>query len=383
MGKGFATRAAMRFPRHLLLLALLAPAALPTAAGAQTLTVTGTTAFGSADCAAGSTASVQLQSATVSSVSTPTIALFASTAACPGLGSTDSTVTVPKDALVLVSQRSVTTADASGTTVAVKVKDLAGGDCSSSLQTTWNLCLYEFWQTQTFIGAAATNVNRGATAILKYDSKAPGVPRLDSVSSGDGNLRVSGTAPGDDDFDHFEVLIRAVETSLADFPDGGADTTASSSSSSTGTTGSSSSSSSSSGTTGSGSSSGSTGTSSSSSSSTGTTGYDASPCIEGAVITTLASGELGGRAPDDASEKLTNGRLYEVQLRALDAAGNRSGCSNPLQGTPEEVDDFWRSYRRANGQTAGCSQPGPALPLLATLATAFALSRGLRRKEHR
>jgi len=74
---------------------------------------------------------------------------------------------------------------------------------------------------------------------------------------------------------------------------------------------------------------------------------------------------------------LTNGRAYDVLVIAYSKGGNPSAQSNTLTGTPLEVDDFWRLYRKAGGQeSGGCGGGGGgilALLLVLTLAV-----RGLR-----
>jgi|GEM_PF-3376526 len=51
---------------------------------------------------------------------------------------------------------------------------------------------------------------------------------------------------------------------------------------------------------------------------------------------------------------LTNGVLYEIRARTIDAAGNYSfDWSEPVYGTPQQVDDFWEAYKRNGGDEKG------------------------------
>jgi hypothetical protein len=65
-------------------------------------------------------------------------------------------------------------------------------------------------------------------------------------------------------------------------------------------------------------------------------------------------------------EGLVNDVTYTVQVVALSIAGNPSPPSPSTTGTPRAVDDFWDTYRNANGdEEGGCGLPGAgALALL-------------------
>lgn len=53
-------------------------------------------------------------------------------------------------------------------------------------------------------------------------------------------------------------------------------------------------------------------------------------------------------------EGLQNGVIYEIRAKALDLAGNYSReWSEPVTGTPRQVDDFWRAYKKAGGKEDG------------------------------
>ncbi len=61
---------------------------------------------------------------------------------------------------------------------------------------------------------------------------------------------------------------------------------------------------------------------------------------------------------------LANGQPYELRAFAVDAAGNSSGFSDTVTGTPLHAVGFWEAYRRAGGEAQGCST-AMGLPLVA------------------
>lgn len=77
---------------------------------------------------------------------------------------------------------------------------------------------------------------------------------------------------------------------------------------------------------------------------------------------------------------LTNGVTYAVRALGIDAAGNVSGPSEVLTGTPVPTEGFWGAYRRLNGaDQGGCSVAGG----LAGPAVAAALGVFLTRRRRR
>ena len=59
---------------------------------------------------------------------------------------------------------------------------------------------------------------------------------------------------------------------------------------------------------------------------------------------------------DDTSysvEGLVNDTVYSVQIRIRDAAGNTGDWSNVVTGSPQEVDDLWKYYKKNGGQESG------------------------------
>lgn len=363
-------------------------------AGAQVLQVSsGGTSFGPADCDDGTwgtsghtdaavNLTYQYQTRSTEIAGSQKIQLFATRSSCPAVASNTSSVTEPSDAISIVAAN--TPATSGSQNASIKVSQLASpaGGCATPQTTTWNVCFYEFYQPQPYvIGQSTDYQSASATVQLTYDSQPPGAPRLDAVTPGDQHLRVSFTAPGDDDVASYQVLVLPSGTAPQSLPV--AHLATSSSSGSTGTAGSSGSSGST-GTTGTGSSSGSsgsTGTSSSSSSSSGsgsssgTTGYAATACINGPVLATLGSGNTDGLVPGDGST-LVNGTSYDVQVRAVDKSGNVGACSNVVTGTPQQIDDFWRLYKKDGGsESGGCAQAGSGLALLGLLGAAVLLGR--------
>ena len=63
---------------------------------------------------------------------------------------------------------------------------------------------------------------------------------------------------------------------------------------------------------------------------------------------------------------------YTVRVVAFSSAGNESGPSNVLTGTPKDFVDFWRAYQDAGGQEqGGCGGGAGALSSLALLPLAL------------
>jgi hypothetical protein len=82
------------------------------------------------------------------------------------------------------------------------------------------------------------------------------------------------------------------------------------------------------------------------------------------------SGRIGG---------LKNDVLYDVTVTAFSPGGNASAVSDPIQGTPVQVDDFWRIYRNAGGRESGGCAAGAA-GMLALLGVPMALRAWRRRR---
>jgi hypothetical protein len=64
---------------------------------------------------------------------------------------------------------------------------------------------------------------------------------------------------------------------------------------------------------------------------------------------------------------LANGTTYDVRAYAVDQAGNQSGYSDIVSGTPLHSSGFWEAYRRAGGQDQGCAAVSAPPLLLAAL----------------
>jgi hypothetical protein len=71
-------------------------------------------------------------------------------------------------------------------------------------------------------------------------------------------------------------------------------------------------------------------------------------------------------------EGLTIGTTYAVTVVAISTGGNESDPSAAVNGTPVQVDDFWRLYKSAGGREQGGCSTGAA-GLLALVGAAFAL----------
>lgn len=76
---------------------------------------------------------------------------------------------------------------------------------------------------------------------------------------------------------------------------------------------------------------------------------------------------------------LTNGVEYTVQVSSLTVGGTESAKSDPIKGTPHEVEDFWRQYQQDGGQEkGGCATGAAGLTALIALTPLL-----LRRKRRR
>jgi hypothetical protein len=106
----------------------------------------------------------------------------------------------------------------------------------------------------------------------------------------------------------------------------------------------------------------------------GTAGTPATGSIANECGTVTGAGTTQARVGG-----LQNGTTYDVQVTALTIGGNESGRSNTIQGTPVQVDDFWRGYRGAGGREQGGCGTGAA-GLVALLAAAPLALRRFRRK---
>lgn len=91
---------------------------------------------------------------------------------------------------------------------------------------------------------------------------------------------------------------------------------------------------------------------------------DGSQTKESGIISDTTSFRLGS---------LQNGKDYSVTVVAYSAGLNPSAASAALTGTPVEVNDFWRLYRKdGGGEQGGCGTPGAgALSILALAALAL------------
>ncbi len=70
-------------------------------------------------------------------------------------------------------------------------------------------------------------------------------------------------------------------------------------------------------------------------------------------------------------DELLNGTTYDIQLRAIDGAGNESADSELASGTPIRTIGFWGVYRDSGGtDTGGCSAAPHLFSLLAIAALA-------------
>jgi hypothetical protein len=293
---------------------------------AQTVTLSDSSPLGAARCASGDHVQVNFAAQAELSASTPEIQLFATQSDCPSPESTATRASPPPDAIRLVDLRSMTSADETGNSVDLGAHDLALGDCSVQVERTWNVCFYEFWLAPATTTSSATETHTSSQAQIVYDAVPPGPPVLTTVNTGDQHLSVGFDAPGDNDVADYRVRLSLKDTDLDEQVAASARDAGS-----------------------------------------GTTAYD---CYDKAQEGDVGSSK-SARVPASSETPLTDGLTYVVQVRAVDTAGNVGPCSNPVDGTPQTIDDFWRSYRQSNGGESGCSSATSDVgifPLLCLLA---------------
>jgi MYXO-CTERM domain-containing protein len=79
---------------------------------------------------------------------------------------------------------------------------------------------------------------------------------------------------------------------------------------------------------------------------------------------------------------LTNGLNYVVVVSSIDGSGNVGPVSTTTCLQPEPTDDYWKTYKKNNGTTSGCTlDGGTGAPVFAMgiAAAAAALARRRRR----
>jgi hypothetical protein len=89
------------------------------------------------------------------------------------------------------------------------LSDISGLDCSagSASQQDYYFCIKWNWTFTPVIGNDVDYSLRGGTKI-RFDTKKPAAPTLESVQSGEGNLKLAWEPPGDDDLQGFKVYCR-------------------------------------------------------------------------------------------------------------------------------------------------------------------------------
>jgi hypothetical protein len=125
---------------------------------------------------------------------------------------------------------------------------------------------------------------------------------------------------------------------------------------------------------------------------TAASGSDEDACEVGELVEgerppdELECGSATGVATDDGSAvSLENGTRYAVAVAAIDDVGNVGPLSDVTCATPQPVDDFYETYRRAGGGAGGgyCAfglAPLGSVPLFAAAVALAALARLARRK---
>ena len=96
--------------------------------------------------------------------------------------------------------------------------------------------------------------------------------------------------------------------------------------------------------------------------------YCAPPGTDVNTVTSTCGTVSGAGSTQARASGLTNGVTYDVQVTSVSQGGNESTRSNTAQGTPQPVNDFWRTYRNAGGREGGgCATGAAGLAALAAL----------------
>lgn len=269
------------------------------------------------------------------------------------------------DAIILLSERIVSTASDCKGTLSIDPSDIVGDDCPCNATKSLQLCAATKYQAYNYETLLTEWVEDETVSLsIAYDSKPPTPPSLTKVEPGDTSLYLSFSGPSD-----ITEWVACVET-LAPVSEGEGE------------------------------------------------GSEAALALDDlAAIARRAAGEVPtrsgeedgaaegeldgagescevGLSPFEGCEKiatfsgsgtsrgvvrgLVNGQNYRVTLAGRDAAGNYSPASASLEGTPMDVQDFFEAYVEAGGSEEGgfgCSSAGGGLASLASALAALSLTR--------
>ena len=268
------------------------------------------------------------------------------------------TNTPGSDAVILLSERTVSASSDCKGTLSIDPSDVVGDDCPCSSVSSLQLCAatkYQAYNYETLL--LEWQEGETVSLALSYDSKPPTAPTLTSVESGDSALHLRFTGPSD--IAEWEFCLEdtsgggdseeaAQGAAAEEAPDAGTSAADASDASS-----------------GSGESSSDEGTCD-----VGTSPFADMGCTK--IVTISGTGKTSGTA-----KGLTNGTTYRVTLAGRDAAGNYSPVSDSIEATPMDVQDFFGAYTAAGGAEKGgfgCSSTEGGAGLLGWLAALLPLS---------
>ena len=265
------------------------------------------------------------------------------------------------DAVILLSERIVSSASDCKGTISIDPGDVVGDDCPCQTTKSLQLCAATKYQAYNYETLLTEWVeDETVSAALTYDSKPPAAPVLGKVEPGDKSLYltfsgptditewvacVESTAPADEAavIDDIAALIRASSGSEGG-GEGEADGEALPDAADTTGTG----------------------------EEDGTCEVGTSPFEGCAKLATFSgSGTTRGTV-----QGLVNGETYRVTLVGRDAAGNYSPVSEPLEGAPMDVQDFFEAYVEAGGSEEGgfgCASAGGGISSAGCLGLAALL----------
>lgn len=268
------------------------------------------------------------------------------------------------DAIILLSERTISTSSECTGTLSIDPSDIVGDECPCEATKSLQLCAATKYQAYNYETLLTEWVEDETVSLaISYDSKPPTAPTLSKIEPGDEALYLTFSGPSD--ITEWVACVEQLEASADSGEGAGVDEAAAAA-------------------------------------------LDLAAIARGAVggvlgreggEATLADDVDGeeaicevGSSPFASCDKiatfsgsgtssgvvrgLVNDQLYRVTLAGRDAAGNYSPVSGSLEGTPMDVQDFFEAYVEAGGGEEGgfgCASAGSggAFPSLALILGAL------------
>lgn len=276
------------------------------------------------------------------------------------------------DAIILLSERIVSTASECTGTLSIDPSDIVGEDCPCHATKSLQLCAATKYQAYNYETLLTEWVEDETISLaLSYDSKPPTVPTLSKIEPGDEALYLNFSGPSD--ITEWVACVEVLEASPESEASADADVLAAAA----------------------------LDLSAIAHRATGdgltrqeeeevlddgeeeTCEVGTSPFVSCDKIATFS----GSGTSRGVVRGLVNGQAYRVTLAGRDAAGNYSPASQSLEGTPMDVQDFFEAYIEAGGSEEGgfgCSSAGRRpVSIIAGLTMFLALAGGARSHRRR